>query len=158
MGHCIIQIMATLCLATLQESDQQAETRGWAGERLKAMLLQALAHRAQGHKEAAGRLAAGALAQAEPAGFIRISVDEEQTMAQLVARAAERGVTPIYAGRLLAAFAAEETQRAGQAPLSAAQPLIEPLSERELEVLGLIALGYSNREIGQRLFLALDTV
>ena len=36
--------------------------------------------------------------------------------------------------------------------------MLEPLSERELEILGLIAQGLSNREIGQRLFLALDTV
>ena len=42
--------------------------------------------------------------------------------------------------------------------LSPAQPLIEPLSQRELEVLQLIAQGLSNREIGERLFLALDTV
>ena len=38
------------------------------------------------------------------------------------------------------------------------KPLIEPLSQRELEILQLIAQGLSNREIGERLFLALDTV
>jgi LuxR family maltose regulon positive regulatory protein len=38
------------------------------------------------------------------------------------------------------------------------QPLIEPLSPRELEVLNMIAKGHSNREIGESLFLALDTV
>ncbi|RPJ20373.1 MAG: DNA-binding response regulator, partial [Chloroflexi bacterium] len=42
--------------------------------------------------------------------------------------------------------------------LSFDQPLIEPLSQRELEVLRLIAKGLSNREIGERLFLALSTV
>ena len=38
------------------------------------------------------------------------------------------------------------------------EPLIEPLSQRELKILQLIAQGLSNREIGERLFLALDTV
>jgi hypothetical protein len=62
---------------------------------------------------------------------------------------------------LLAAFAANEPQPAGGAlpPASTpAQPLIEPLSERELDVLRLIAQGLSNQAIGERLFLALDTV
>jgi len=46
----------------------------------------------------------------------------------------------------------------GQSSLVISQPLVEPLSERELEVLRLIALGLSNREISERLFLALSTV
>jgi NarL family two-component system response regulator LiaR len=44
------------------------------------------------------------------------------------------------------------------APASAAQPLVEPLSERELEVLGLVAHGFTNREIADRLFIAHGTV
>jgi LuxR family maltose regulon positive regulatory protein len=46
----------------------------------------------------------------------------------------------------------------GSTPTQASQPLIEPLSDRELEVLRLVADGLSNREVGERLFLALDTV
>ena len=42
--------------------------------------------------------------------------------------------------------------------VSAAEGLVEPLSQRELEVLQLIAQGLSNREISERLFLALSTV
>jgi ATP/maltotriose-dependent transcriptional regulator MalT len=63
--------------------------------------------------------------------------------------------------RLLAAFAADAPQpddKPRPPALTRAQPLIEPLSERELEVLRLIADGLSNQEIGERLFLALDTV
>ncbi|MDW8449612.1 MAG: response regulator transcription factor [Anaerolineae bacterium] len=59
-----------------------------------------------------------------------------------------------YVGKLLAAFDAEP--RPGER--KSAQPLIEPLSPRELEVLQLIAQGLSNQAIGERLFLALDTV
>ena len=57
-----------------------------------------------------------------------------------------------YADKILAAF------EAGGRPTPPVQPLVEPLSQRELEVLQLIAQGLSNREISERLFLALDTV
>jgi LuxR family maltose regulon positive regulatory protein len=145
-------------LTTLAAYCQQAEVKGWADERLKAMILQSLAHQARGEGETAARLLIDALKLAEPAGFMRVFVDEGPPMAQLVAEAAARGAAPDYTARLLAAFGAEQPQRAGKAPLPAAQPLIEPLSERELEVLRLIAQGLSNQEIGERLFLALDSV
>jgi LuxR family maltose regulon positive regulatory protein len=68
---------------------------------------------------------------------------------------------PHYTAKLLAAFEAEE-QKSDEAsylpPARLVQPLTEPLSQRELEVLQLIAQGLSNREICERLFLALDTV
>ena len=65
---------------------------------------------------------------------------------------------PDYIGKLLALFEAEEQKNDGKSNLSPAQSLIEPLSQRELEVLQLIAQGLSNREISKRLFLALNTV
>ena len=66
---------------------------------------------------------------------------------------------PDYIGKVLAAFEAEEQKREDtSSPPYLPQPLIEPLSRRELEVLHLIAQGLSNQEIGERLFLALDTV
>ena len=95
-----------------------------------------------------------ALALAEPGGFIRIFVDEGMPMARLLSEAAAHGIMPDYTGRLLAAFEAEPYL----SPAPPAQPLTEPLSQRELEVLQLIAQGLSNREISERLFLALDTV
>jgi LuxR family maltose regulon positive regulatory protein len=76
-------------------------------------------------------------------------------MARLLGEAAARGMMPDYTRKLLAAFEAEEQKSAGIPP---SQPLVEPLSPRELEVLQLIAQGLSNREIGERLFLALNTV
>ena len=92
---------------------------------------------------------------------MRAFVDEGPAMAQLLGRAAASGVLPEYTARLLAAMAVEEAQPGADAvrPTSlAGQPLIEPLSEREMDVLRLIAQGLPNQEIGERLFLALDTV
>jgi LuxR family maltose regulon positive regulatory protein len=79
-------------------------------------------------------------------------------MAYLLSEAAAHGIMPDYVGKLLAVFEAEEQKSEDKSYLSKAQPLIEPLSQRELEVLRLIAQGLSNREISERLFLALITV
>jgi LuxR family maltose regulon positive regulatory protein len=82
-------------------------------------------------------------------------------MAQLVSAAAAHGIKPDYTRKLLAAFDAEGMTvepKPSLIPPSPASSLIEPLSQRELEVLQLIAQGLSNREISERLFLALDTV
>jgi len=95
---------------------------------------------------------------AEQGGFIRIFLDEGIAMAHLLSNAAFRRTMPVYVNMLLAAFIAEEQNSKAEFGLPFAQILIEPLSQRELEVLQLIALGLSNREISQRLFLAPDTV
>jgi LuxR family maltose regulon positive regulatory protein len=65
---------------------------------------------------------------------------------------------PDYVGKLLAVFEAEAQPSEDKSDLLPAQPLNESLSQRELEVLQLIAQGLSNHEISKRLFLALDTV
>jgi LuxR family maltose regulon positive regulatory protein len=65
---------------------------------------------------------------------------------------------PDYAARLLAAFESQVPMDQEKSLPGETQSLIEPLSERELEVLELIAQGLSNREISQRLFIALNTV
>jgi LuxR family maltose regulon positive regulatory protein len=79
-------------------------------------------------------------------------------MAQLLREAASHGVMPAYTGKLLSAFEAEKRKSEGKPDLPATQPLIEQLSQRELKILQLIAQGLSNREIGEKLFLALDTI
>ena len=91
---------------------------------------------------------------AEGGGFIRLFLDEGAPMARLLSAAAARGMMPAYAGRLLTAFAAEKQVREG----AVAESLLVPLSRRELEVLRLLAEGLSNQEMGERLFLALDTI
>ena len=135
------------------------------GERMRSVIeilvLQALAHEAQGESPFALVPLEPALTLAEPEGYVRIFVDEGRPMAQLLSEAATRGIMPDYTGKLLAAFGAEGRIDPDDPPrlaTLASQPLVEPLSDRELEVLRLIAQGLSNREISERLFLAVITV
>jgi LuxR family transcriptional regulator, maltose regulon positive regulatory protein len=145
-------------LVVLESWQQQAETKRWKDERLKVLVLQATALEAHGEKDQAVQRLGDALALAEPGGFIRIFVDEGPLMAQLLSKAAACGIMPDYIRKLLAAFEGEKQQSENSSSPPPDQPLIEPLSPRELEVLRLIAQGLSNQEISERLFLALGTV
>ena len=148
---------ASAALALLESYCRQAETKAWDDERLKAMILQAVAYYAHGKGEQALGALKEALELAEPGGFIRIFVDEGPSMAGLLSKAAAQGIMPDYISKLLAAFEAEG-KSGDKSSQSLPQPIIEPLSGRELEILQLIAQGLSNREISERLFLALNTV
>ena len=131
------------------------EAKGWQDERLKVMVLQAVALQAHGEQEKAVQLLCDALALAEPGGFIRLFVDEGRPMAQLLSAAEATGMVPDYLGKLLAVFEAEEQKSEATSYLPPpAQSLIEPLSRREGEVLQLIAQGLSNQEMSERLVLA----
>jgi LuxR family transcriptional regulator, maltose regulon positive regulatory protein len=149
-----------------------AEEGGRTGSAIEILVLQALAHHVQGDLRAALLPLQHALALAEPEGYVRMFLDEGAQMAYLLSAAAAEASLPAYAGKLLAAFEGDEQpalaglaagpgksyDKSCLAPVPPAQPLIEPLSQRESKVLHLIAQGLSNREIGERLFLALDTV
>jgi len=146
----VAQGEASAAFKILAPLHQQAQAKGWVSELFSILTLEAVALYIQGERDLARQRLGEALALAEPEGFIRSFVDMGQPMAQLLAEAARHGLHPSYISKLLAAFPNTENQTA--------QPLIEPLSERELEVLRLIADGLSNHEIAARLFLALDTV
>jgi len=140
-------------LALLEPLGGQMEARGWQDEHLRVLALQALALHAKGREDEALCLLVEAMGLAEGGGFIRLFLDEGAPMARLLSVAVAREMMPAYAGRLLTAFAAEKQVRESA--------LAEPpstLSRRELEVLRLLAEGLSNLEIGERLFLALDTI
>ena len=100
-----------------------------------------------------------ALSLGEPEGYIRTFADRGPPMARLLYKAATRGIAPDYARRLLATFPIAEPEQTDPSKTQASKPeLVEPLSERELEVLQLIAEGLTNQEIASRLFLSLNTV
>ena len=138
----------------LQAADEGERT----GRVIEILALQALAYEAQGDSPLALVPLQRALALAEPEDYVRVFVEEGLPMARLLSEAAAQRIMPEYTARLLAAFEAEEQESADESQRSPAQSLIEPLSQRELEVLQLVAQGLSNREISERLFLALITV
>jgi LuxR family maltose regulon positive regulatory protein len=145
-------------LAVLTAYRQHVEAKNWQDERLRAMVLQAVALHALGEKDQAVHVLRGALVLAEPEGFVRIFVDEGKPMAQPLSEASAQGIMPDYAARLLAVFESEKQASEDKSDQPSPQLIIEPLTQRELEVLQLIAQGLSNHEIGKRLFLALDSV
>ena len=95
----------------------------------------------------------------EQGGYIRIFVDVGPPMARLLHEARKRGVAPGYVRQLLAAFPDAKPKQADPSATQAANvELIEPLTERELEVLQLINEGLTNREIAAKLYLSHNTV
>jgi ATP/maltotriose-dependent transcriptional regulator MalT len=146
-------------LALLSAYRQQVEAKDWKDEQLKAMLLQTIALYARGEKEEALQLLGEALILAEPGSFIRLFIDEGEPMRLLIldfrSRTQDHKLLN-YVDKLLAAFSQLAEPQSKIYDLKSAS--VEPLSQRELEVLRLIAQGLTNDEIGKRLFLALDTV
>lgn len=136
-----------------------AETGARTSSVIEIRILQALALQAQKKTDQAVTSLEQALILAEPEGFFRIFVDEGPPMARLLYETLSHGITPDYARRLLAAFPDDGSKKSPGANKSASDSeWIEPLSERELEVLQLIADGMTNRAIADRLYLTTNTV
>jgi LuxR family maltose regulon positive regulatory protein len=143
----------------LQRVLEAAEAGGRTTRVIEILLLQALACQAGGDPNRVMAALERALTLAEPGGYVRIFVDEGPPMARLLYEALSRGIAPQYVQRLLAAFPIAEPEQPDPTRTQAtASGLVEPLSERELEVLQLISEGLTNPEIASKLFLSLHTV
>ncbi|MFN2196781.1 MAG: LuxR C-terminal-related transcriptional regulator [Anaerolineales bacterium] len=159
-------------LRWLSHLEASARSGSRQGRLIEIMLLKALALQARGDTDQAELTLTDCLALAEPEGYLRIFLDEgtpmEGLLAQWLANTPD-GPRRDYAARLLAGFASR-SDAAGFAITSQADDpdapelqwandqLIEALSPRELEVLDLIALGHTNKEIARQLIVSPGTV
>jgi LuxR family maltose regulon positive regulatory protein len=142
-----------LALRILDAIQRQAEAAGRTGELVELHVLRALAHKAGGDHSSASFVLDRAFALGEPGGYLRVFVDEGEALAPLLRHAAARGAHRDYAQRLLTAL---DGTTSLPRPDQAESP--DALSERELEVLRLVAAGLPNRDVGQRLFISEKTV
>ena len=134
--------------------------------RIDLLALQALILDAQGKEPAAIERLRESLALAKPGGFIRNFVDLGPPMAELLKRAMKQALHRDYVGEILAAFLDDKpgpvrdapNAQSALAPAMSPQPLIEPLTDREFEILNLLKQRIYNREIADRLFVSTETV
>ncbi|MCB0031156.1 MAG: hypothetical protein KDE28_24770 [Anaerolineales bacterium] len=124
-----------------------------ADRQLQVLILQSLAHQAAGESDVAAQTLGEALALALPGGLLRLFVDEGPAMAALLRELVRAGGGAPFAQQLLAAFG--ETV-ATHSPAS--QPLPDPLSDRELEVLRLLATELTGPEIAREMMVSLNTM
>ena len=141
-----------------------AETQKRTGSVIEILLTQALVHQAQENRSQSLAALEHALALAEPEGYLRIFLDEGEAMRHLLWKF--RSANPKqaahslrgYVDKIVAAFSPPAESISKSAITDHGSVIIEPLTNRELEIVRLIAEGHSNAEISQRLYLALSTV
>lgn len=156
--HALLEVLNLLArLLTAAESGERT------GSVIEILIVQALAHQLQGDTQAALHPLQRALLLAEPEGYRRIFLDEGPAMRTLLTewqmqRATWAPHLSTYVDTLLAVFEPGETETKAPRPSATRPALVEPLSERELEVLRLFKTELSGPEIASKLVVALSTV
>ena len=153
-------------LALLDRLNAAAAAQDRVGSLIEAGALRALTLAAAGEEASAVTALAGALTLACPEGYLRVFADEGPPMAALLGRliAAQReepaaaGVPLGYLARLQRAFDTGHARPDPGRGTAAIPGIVEPLTARELEVLGMLAAGRSNQAIAGQLVVTLDTV
>ncbi|MBK9093307.1 MAG: helix-turn-helix transcriptional regulator [Anaerolineae bacterium] len=153
-----LEIANPLVNALLARLLQAAEAQKRRDSALDILLVQALAHEAQGNRPQALAALERALALAEPEGYVRIFVDEGEAMRLLIEKQSRNRDHPLsdYVDKLLAAFT-QPVAAPKSAIIHQKSDMIEPLSERELEVLKLLRTELSGPEIAGQLIVSLNT-
>ncbi len=139
-------------MGLLERLLQAAEQGGRGRSAIEVLVLQALAHKMHGDVHAALVPLQQALTLAEPEGYVRMFVDEGPPMVALLGAAAKRTIAPAYVRQLRTDFGTAEDRS------PARQDLIESLSERERDVLRLLATDLSGPELARELIVSLNTV
>jgi LuxR family maltose regulon positive regulatory protein len=138
------------------------EAAGRTDRVIEILVLQTLALWARNEKESAVGILARALALAEPEGYVRTFADEETATGDLLSAALEvrRRGRPVAADQVSAPYLAglQAALARGRAGPEADGRLPELPSEREMEVLALVAAGKSNTDIAEKLFVSTSTV
>jgi len=129
-----------------------AQDEGRTDSIIEILILQSIVYQVQDDNQTALDRLGNALKLAEPEGYTQVFVDEGDPMRQLLSKSLLQTDDGTYLTRLLQAFSQSDHETEPN------QLLIEPLSERELEVLKLIADGHTNQAIADELFIALSTV
>lgn len=155
--HLLISIgKITDAMQALQPILTLSQSQGCLGWQIQALILQAVAQQRKSDLKDSLSSLEEALLLAEPEGYVRIFLEEGQSIQQLLktlsARLIDQNLVN-YSQRLLAAFAAEPTPAPAEK-----RPQPSPLSRRELELLALIAAGKSNKEIASQLYISIGTV
>jgi LuxR family maltose regulon positive regulatory protein len=140
-------------LSVLDHALQSTQVVGRLGNAVHILAVQAIVHHARGEHQQAFATLEHALELAEPEGYVRVFADEGTPMARLLYRMLTRSPASNYVRRLLEALG-----KPASIEMPVASNLIEPLSQRELEVLRLIVEGATNKEIANELVLTVNTV
>jgi LuxR family maltose regulon positive regulatory protein len=145
---------ATLLLDRIQ---QTAEEVGWTHHAIKSLVLKAIAHQEIGDDQTALETLIKAMTLGEPGGYVRTFINEGVPMRDLLTQAIAKGDGGEYTSRLLEHLHSD-SQAVEKEKTSPRELLVEPLSDREIEILRLLTTHLSTPEIADELYIATSTV